>query len=126
MPAHAPSGSLAVYTQAESRRWNDSPFSPPDATRCAKYSSTSAPVAMSTVDVSENGLPVSSVSIRASSSLRDRRIDAAFSRIRDRSAAGVLAHDLNARFAARTDCSTSLADDVWIVHTGFDVEGSMD
>jgi hypothetical protein len=126
MPAQTPNGSLVVYTQAESRSRNDSPLSPPDATRLAKYSRTSAPVTMSTVEVSENGLPVSRVSILASSSFRERSSDTALCSIRARSIGGVLDQEGNAAFADATAESMSEGDEVWIVHVGFPVEGSID
>lgn len=114
MPAQTPSGAFVVYTQADGLSWNDSPFKPPDATRFAKYSSTSAPVVISTVEVSEYGLPVESVSMMESSWFLARRIAAAFRRILDRSTAGVDDHDGKAALPAAIASSNTFCDDVWI------------
>src|SRR5690348_9352581 len=126
MPAHTPSGSLVVYTQAESRSGKLSPFRPPDATKLAKYSSTSAPVTMSTVLVSENGLPVSSVSMRARLSLRERRMDAARSKMRERSMGGLLDHAGKAACAAAMAALMDVGEVVWMVQIAWPVDGSMD
>lgn len=63
---------------------------------------TSTPVKISTVLVSLSALPVSSVSSRASSSLRSRRMAAARLSIAPRSAAGIFDYLLNALSAALT------------------------
>jgi len=67
---------------------------------------------MSTVDVSENDLPVSRVSILASSSFRARRSETALSRILDLSMGGVLDHVGNADRAAEMAASIDDGDDV--------------
>ena len=126
MPTHTPRGSFEVYTQAELRSRNDSPFRPPEATRLAKYSSTSAPVTTSTVEVSENGLPVSMVSTLASSSLRDLSIDTAWCSIRERSTEGVLDQEGNAALADDIAESIDEGDEVWMVVVALPVEGSTD
>lgn len=79
----------------------------------------------STVEVSEKGLPVSSVSILASSSFLARRRATAFRSIRERSMGGVLAHDGNAFWAEEIAASISCCEEVCIVHVGWAVEGSM-
>lgn len=94
------------------RRWKDSPFKPPEAIRFAKYSSTSAPVVISTVDVSEYGLPVDCVSIVASSCVRDLIIEAAFKRIRDRSIGGVDDQAGKALELDSTAASSAMLEDV--------------
>lgn len=60
---------------------------------------------MSTVDVSEKALPVSRVSIFASSSFRARSNETAFSKILDLSIGGVLDHVGNADRAAEMAAS---------------------
>jgi hypothetical protein len=92
----------------------------------AKYSKTSAPVTTSTVEVSEKGLPVSRVSILASSSLRDRRSDTALCNMRARSIGGVLDHEGKADFAEEMAEFIDDCDEALIVQTGFPVEGSTD
>jgi hypothetical protein len=84
----------------------------------AKYSSTSAPVTTSTVDVSEKGLPVSLVSMRASSSLRARSSSAARWRMRARSMGGVADHAGKALCAEVTAESMAACVVVWIFATG--------
>ena len=81
---------------------------------------------MSTVDVSEYGLPVSRVSILASWLVRCRRRVAACWRMRDRVEAGVLDHIGNAVRAELMAASMAEGGDVWIVQMGVLVEGSID
>jgi len=98
---------------------------PPPPTRFAKYSSTSAPVTTSTVDVSEKGLPVSLVSMRASSSLRARKREAARWRMRARSIGGVEDQVGKARCAEAMAASMPAFEVVWMFATGWAVAGSM-
>ncbi len=81
---------------------------------------------MSTVDVSEKGFPVSRVSIFASSSFRDRRMETALRRILERSTGGVLDHDGNADLADSMAESIDDGDEEWMVQTALPVEGSTD
>jgi len=80
---------------------------------------------MSTVEVSENALPVSLVSSEARRSLRVRRREAARSRMRERSGAGVLDQAGKARAAEAMAASMSEGVEVRIVASGREVEGSM-
>lgn len=80
---------------------------------------------MSTVDVSEYGLPVDCVSITASSCVLERSSAAAVSKIFDRSTTGVDDQAGNAFFPACTAASRSDCVEVWIVAIGSSVDGSI-
>lgn len=83
-------------------------------------------MAMSTVLVSEKGLPVSWVSTLARSSLRARRRDTAFSRMRERTIGGVLDHEGNAAEAEEMAESMSAWEALWIEAMGAPVAGLID
>jgi len=80
---------------------------------------------MSTVEVSEYGLPVDCVSMMASCCVLERRISAALRRMRERSMGGVCDQDGNALVPAWTAASSVDWDDVYILATGCKVDGSI-
>ena len=90
----------------------------------AKKRKFAAARGMSRLRASASGLPVSSHSMRASSSSRASMPAAIASRMRERSAAGVLPHTANARDAASAARATSAASPRAIARSGSPVAGS--
>ena len=84
------------------------------------------PVITSTVDVSEKGLPVSRVSMRARSSLRSRRSLTALRRMRERSGRVVADQEAKAFLAEEMAALMEDSEELWIMQTGWAVEGSID
>ena len=58
--------------------------------------------------------------------MRERRIETAFKRIRERTAAGVEAQDWNALVAEAIAASISLCEAEWMFASGSRVDGSID